>query len=311
MAEQQEELAYVIEGEEPEKKEPVEEETPPNDEDDESSESGDEESSENGSVEEEDDREAIRARRREERRQKKEAQKDREASARREKEALRRENETLAQRLAILERRSTGSEMAQLDTAIEQTQRASVYLKEQIKLATEANDGATVADATEKLYKASRYLEHLSNIKQNASRQVQQQASHSPIDPATRRHAEGWMTRHNWYDPSGSNPDSKVALTIDQSLAEEGWDPRQQEYWEELDSRLKKYLPHRYQGTQKRTTTSPVTGSGRESGGTNGGAWVLSKERVQAIKEAGAWDDVAKRDKMIRTYREYDKQHRT
>ena len=36
----------------------------------------------------------------------------------------------------------------------------------------------------------------------------------------------------------------------------------------------------------------------------------LSRERVSAIKDAGAWDDVEKRNKMIRAYASYDRQNK-
>lgn len=261
--------------------------------------------------EDDNEREAIRARRREERHTKKEAARERDQQSRREREMLRKENEELASRLAILERRAQGSEFAQLDEAINQTGRATQYLKEQLKLATEAGDGATVAEATEKLYQANRHIEHLQNVKRQAVNQTRQAEQRSPIDPQLRRHAEGWMEKHTWYDPSGSDSDSKIALTVDQSMAEEGWDPRHPEYWTELDSRLNKYLPHRYarqeSGTRERTR-SPVASSGRESGApSTGGGWKLSADRVAAMKETGAWDSPEKRDAMIKSYRAYDK----
>jgi hypothetical protein len=206
--------------------------------------------------EDDNEREAIRARRREERHQKKEAARERDQQNRREREMLRKENEELAGRLAVLERRAVGSEFAQLDQAIEQTGRATQYLKEQIKLATEAGDGATVAEAMDKLYQANRHVEHLNNVKRQAVNQSRQSEQRSPIDPQLRQHAEGWMEKHQWYDPSGTDADSKIALTVDQSMAEEGWDPRHPEYWTELDARLNKYLPHRYarqeSGTRER-----------------------------------------------------------
>jgi hypothetical protein len=260
--------------------------------------------------EDDNEREAIRARRREERHQKKEAARERDQQNRREREMLRKENEELAGRLAVLERRAVGSEFAQLDQAIEQTGRATQYLKEQIKLATEAGDGATVAEAMDKLYQANRHVEHLNNVKRQAVNQSRQSEQRSPIDPQLRQHAEGWMEKHQWYDPSGTDADSKIALTVDQSMAEEGWDPRHPEYWTELDARLNKYLPHRYarqeSGTRERTR-SPVASSGRESGAPSSTGWKLSAERVAAMKETGAWDDPGKREAMIKSYRAYDK----
>ena len=108
--------------------------------------------------------------------------------------------------------------------------------------------------------------------------------------------------------------DSAVATKIDESLTAEGWDPTTDEYWEELDERLTKYLPHRYnRGTDSRTSSKPPrsiqTGSGREasSAGTRPGEFKLSPERVKAIKEAGMWDDPNARQKMIRKFIEYDR----
>jgi hypothetical protein len=269
------------------------------------------ESEDDDSGEDDNEREAIRARRREERHQKKEAARERDMQNRREREMLRKENEELASRLAVLERRAVGSEFAQLDQAIEQTGRATQYLKEQIKLATEAGDGATVAEAMDKLYQANRHVEHLNNVKRQAVNQSRQAEQRSPIDPQLRQHAEGWMEKHQWYDPSGTDPDSKIALTVDQSMAEEGWDPRHPEYWTELDARLNKYLPHRYarqeSGTTRERTRSPVASSGRESGAPSSTGWKLSAERVAAMKETGAWDDPVKREAMIKSYRAYDK----
>lgn len=273
--------------------------------------SGNNTSAESSDGEDDNEREAIRARRREERHSKKEASRERDQQNRREREMLRKENEELGARLATLERRASGSEFAQLDQAIEQTARATTYLKEQIKIATEAGDGATVAEATDKLYQANRHSEHLSNVKRQAVNQTRQTETRSPIDPQVQRQAVSWSEKHTWYDPAGGDSDSKVALTVDQGMAEEGWDPRHPEYWSELDSRLNKYLPHRYakqNSDNRERTRSPVASGGRET--TNGspqGSWKLSADRVSAIKETGKWDDPVLRDAMIKSYRAYDK----
>ena len=54
-----------------------------------------------------------------------------------------------------------------------------------------------------------------------------------------------------------------------------------------------------------------VAGAGRESGGADSGkTYRLSSDRVQALKDAGIWDDPKQRAEAIRRFREYDKQHR-
>lgn len=227
---------------------------------------------------------------------------------------LRKENEALATRLAALEQRAVGNEFAQLDTAIEQTGRAIGQIKEQLKFATEAADGTVASEATEKLYQARQYYDHLLSLKRNAANQTRQVEQRSPIDPRVRRQAETWAEKNSWYNPSGSDSDTKVAKMIDQELSDDGWNPQEPEYWEELDTRLKRYLPHRYAQAQREATLrlrTPVSGGGRESSGTStNSGWKLSADRVAAIKEAGAWDDVEKRDKMIKNYRAYDKENK-
>jgi hypothetical protein len=107
-----------------------------------------------------------------------------------------------------------------------------------------------------------------------------------------------------------------VATKIDEKLMAEGWDPKTAEYWEELDNRLTKYLPHRYNSgngetnsrSSERRPRSVVTSSGREhTSSARPGEFRLSPERVKAIKEAGRWDNLTERNKMIRKYAEYDR----
>ena len=71
------------------------------------------------------------------------------------------------------------------------------------------------------------------------------QAAPQPLDPRLVNHAQRWMERNKWYDPTAKDQDSRIAMTLDQQMANEGWDPTTQQYWEELDNRLQKYLPHR------------------------------------------------------------------
>jgi hypothetical protein len=126
------------------------------------------------------------------------------------------------------------------------------------------------------------------------------------------RFASNWRMENDWYDPNGSDVDSSIALKIDQALANEGWNPKTQEYWEELDNRLAKYLPHRY-SSEVETSVSPstrrprnvVTSSGRENAASSGGkgnTFTLTPDQVRAMKDAGMWDDPEKRAKMIRRY---------
>jgi hypothetical protein len=127
------------------------------------------------------------------------------------------------------------------------------------------------------------------------------------------RNATQWLQSNSWYDPSGEDVDSRIAKVIDNSLASEGWDPSDPEYWDELDNRLKERLPHRYTGKSGATNsrsrrTGTSTGRADVSGGSNPkNTFTLSRERVQALKDAGMWDDPQKRAKAIRRYADFDR----
>jgi hypothetical protein len=55
-----------------------------------------------------------------------------------------------------------------------------------------------------------------------------------------------------------------------------------------------------------------VTSSGRESvNSTRGNDYYVSPERVKAIKDAGKWDNIKERRKMIEKYVEYDRNNRS
>ena len=260
---------------------------------------------------------AIRAARREERHLKKKLTKAKIEESGHVISALRRENEKMAERLAVLERKTAGSDLARLDKAIEDSHVRVTYAKMKMKEATEQADGAGLAEATEAWYEARRQAEALDSLKKRAIQS--QSTSNVPVtpDPQLKRHATDWMSRNGWYDPNGKDMDSQITTKIDEQLTQEGWDPKSAEYWDELDNRLTKYLPHRYnshnddRSSSYRRPRSVVTGSGREaasgSRGDGSAGFVLSPERVRAIKEAGRWDNIDERRKMIRKYMEYDR----
>lgn len=263
------------------------------------------------------DREAIRAARREERKLKKQIHREKTKESNHLINALKKQNQQLAERLASLETRTSGAELARVEKVMDDTQVQIEYAKMKMKEAVSAQDGESLVRAQELMYEAQRKYESLKNLKESATRQMsqpQKQNIQLP-DPLVQRNAAEWMSRNTWYDPAGNDLDSELTQSIDKRLTAEGYDPATSEYWEELDDRLTKYLPHRYtpqksEPVQQRRR-SPVTGTGRESTPTrSGNTFTLSPERVAAIKEMGAWDDPERRKKMIQRFAEFDRQNK-
>ena len=225
----------------------------------------------------------------------------------------------MAQRLEQIERRTTGSDLAQLDNAIIQSQREAEHWKSQQAQAITNNNGAAAADASEKMIAARERAAQLASIKKNVTSAPQRQSPTAP-DPLVVAQAQKWNQDNSWYDPAGGDIDSRITLELDRELTKEGFNPRTPEYWDELNSRVSKYLPHRAGSsrtganggivgldTRGKPTRSVVPGGTREVGSTAGSGFVLSAARVQALKEAGMWDDPKARNDMIKRYRDQDR----
>ena len=251
--------------------------------------------------------EAARQAKRDKRKSRKEYHKKVQAEKDTRLQLLQRQNQELLTRLAEVERKTQGHDIARIDAAMQEQQARITFAQQKMKEAIETGNGDLHAKATELYYEARRTSESLENLKKQAT--VPTSRPPTAPDPAVQRLAADWLNDNSWYDPSGQDEDSEIAMTIDKKMVKEGWNPASPEYWDELDNRLQKYLPHRYNDVIDETPRSRprtvVTGSGRESAANRGGranTFTLSPDRVRAMKDAGMWDDPEKRARMIKRY---------
>jgi hypothetical protein len=229
------------------------------------------------------------------------------------------QNQELVERLSVVERRTHGSELARIDKALEDQQLRVQYAEMKISEATQHSDGEGMKEAQKMWYDARQRVDALEGIKQRAA--TTDTPALAQPDQGMKRLASAWVERNPWYDVNHGDEDSEIALIIDKKMAKEGWDPRSVDYWEELDNRLQKRLPHHYESRynneeDKSYTKRPksvVTSSGRESSGTARGttSFTASKEQVKAMKDAGMWDDPEKRNSMMRRYVKESRQNRS
>ena len=262
--------------------------------------------------ENEDEREKIREARREERRLKKELAKQREASSKHKISALEKRNEELARRLAAVENTASSYQFAQIDKAVEDEATRVEYAKMKMLQAAQSGDAVAQMDYLEQLTEAKQRLQQVQHYKKQQLEAAKAPKQNVPNELAAevQRNAERWLKKNSWFDTQARDTDSRIAKVIDQELAADGWDPSDSEYWDELDSRLSARLPHRYTskgGNTKRSAGPTASSRVANTSSAKPGTITLSRERVQAIKDAGAWDDTDKRNKMIRAYASYDR----
>jgi hypothetical protein len=263
------------------------------------------------------DSEAVRAARRARRRSKKDLIRTTNAEKDVRLQVLQRQNDDLMNRLSNVERKTQAYDTGRLDKAIEDKQVAMEYARMKLAEATNSGDGEGAVKAQELLYDTRQQLQQLAYQRKQSD---QAEKPTQTIDPNVQRNASTWIERNDWYKQDLSDTDSKIAKQVDEVLVKEGWNPGTADYWDELDARLQKELPHRYNGNNDddsrnvRRPRNVVGSSGREAsaayGGSNRSQFVLSPDRVRAMKEAGAWDNPERKAKMIKQFIAYDRQNR-
>ena len=310
-------LPEEIEDDEPKKSKKEKKVEDIEDHDDEDAEEHDEEDQDDDEIAESDEeREKIREARREERKLKKELKKQRDLTAKNKITTLERRNAELAERLAKVENTAASYQFAQLDKQVEDEATRVEYAKMKMLQAAQSGDAAGQVEYLEQLTDAKQRLAQIQHYKKQQLEAAKAPKQNVPNEISTevQQNATRWLKKNSWYDPQARDTDSRIAKVIDQELATDGWDPSDPEYWDELDSRLSARLPHRYtaQGGKQTKRSSGPTASSRVANESSAkpGTITLSRERVQAIKDAGAWDDVTKRNKMIRAYASYDRANR-
>jgi hypothetical protein len=267
-----------------------------------------------------DDSDAVRAAKRARRRSKKDLirKTNEEKDARL--QQLQRENEEFKRRLSNVERETKNSQIARIDKHLEDQKVRLEYAKMKMSEAVQAGDGDAMVEAQTMFNEAQSAVGEFARAKQQAERETQNRNDTPVVDPTVQRNAADWMRRNSWYRPDTSDRDSQIAKKVDELLVTEGLNPSDPDYWDELDNRLQKALPHRYNDNNDsnsavRKPRNVVGSSGREAsaayGGNNRTQFVLSPDRVKAMKEVGAWDNPTRKKAMIENFIKYDRANGT
>jgi len=289
----------IIEGEEP-VQEPVQDDDDSDDDDDGDERLGD---SEDDSDDEIVSRNRIKRQKRREVRQRAKEHADRELSL------LREQNETLLRRVSAIEGNTLASNVSAIDQRIAQAQSDVKQAENIIARAVEAGNGVDVATAMRLRDEAQYEAQQLWQQKQQVEQVRQQHANPGP-DPRVVNYAKEWMTANPWYDPSGRDEDSAITKVIDNQLAAEGYNPKDADYWHELTRRVASRIGD--DETETRASPSkrkaPPTGTTREHAPVSTKKEIyVTPERKQAMVDAGIWDDVPRRNQMLKAYQAYDK----
>ena len=254
------------------------------------------------------EREAIRERRRLEKIERKKRREDAMGRDKTERDFLLKRNDELERRLSQIETRSHSQDLGNIDAQIAGAQNEAQMAERIIAKAVEAGNGEDVTKAMRYRDEAIAKANQLAWSRQQAARTAPVQ---NGLDPSVARHAQDFLRDNPWYDLQGRDEMSAIVLAIDQSLARENFDPRTEDYWDELRDRAAKRLPEKFGKPERQARGGPATGSGREHAPASTRQEVyISPERKKALIDAGVWDDPVLRQKYVKRYAEYDKTNR-
>ena len=205
------------------------------------------------------------------------------------------QNEELTSKLNNTQKEFTNISKLNLDATEKQ-------LKDKLELARTNYKTAHQEGDTEKILQAQEFLNDAQNDlksvgatkqqfkepeveqKQQQVQQPQQQYQQPTPDPK----AQSWAEKNDWFGEDKIR--TAAALAIDADLKEEGFNPTDDDYYTEIDNRLKEAFPHRYQTQEvepkeenrtQETSPAQVVAGGTRSTPSSNKKVKLSKEDVR------------------------------
>lgn len=175
------------------------------------------------------------------------------------------ENENIKQRLKTIDKGYVSEYEGRITSQEAQAKRA-------LAEAHEAGDYEKVADAQSAIAQIAIEKERLRLQKARSEQDAQQaevpQQAQPQAQPQPQQERdpklEAWLSKNTWFGKD--NVMTGAARALHETLvAEEGFDPRTDEYYAEIDKRMRMEMPNKFQGDKKNVQSVTPAGSGTRS----------------------------------------------
>jgi hypothetical protein len=189
------------------------------------------------------------------------------------------QNEELNKKLFSKESEVQSMGKRTLDISEKQLTDKIALAKEVYLEAFEEGEKEKLLNAQEMLNEAQGDLRAVNSAKARYAHQEQQAVAQGEATPVAQQQqvpqaasdpkAEQWASDNNWFGKD--NVMTAAALAIDAELKNEGYDPSDNDFYQEINNRIKTSFPHKFEEDKERvqeTTSSPaqvVSGSSRSS----------------------------------------------
>ena len=115
---------------------------------------------------------------------------------------------------------------------------------------------ATLAFENAKLAAAKEGREEQKQTQAEKPVQLSDGPTEMPSEPAPDPKAEEWASRNSWFGQDRAM--TYTAFEIHKDLVAEGFDPKSDDYYAEVDKRIKVDFPHKFGNTSEKQSTTPV-----------------------------------------------------
>ena len=201
-------------------------------------------------------------------------------------EALLRQNQELNNRLQSKSNEVTNISRHTLDLSEKQLTDKIQLAREVYLEAFEEGEKEKLLNAQEMLNEAQSDLKQVTNAKAHYATQAQQPvaqpAARQPVaQPETDPKAEEWASNNEWFGKD--NIMTAAALAIDAELKNEGYDPNDNEFYQEINNRIKNTFPQKFGEVQERVQENTSTPAQVVSGGSRSSP--SSRKKIKLSQE--------------------------
>ena len=162
-----------------------------------------------------------------------------------------------------------------------------------LKEAQDAGDANAIADATEKLSRASAEAENLRRLAAQQQIREQKQAQEVPVEsyqpslqpepPQVDPKAEAWAKKNEWFGDDQAM--TFAAFGVHKELVEQGVDPTSDEYYQMVDNKMRDNFPHKFSQEQSAPVQQVAASSRGASGKKNARKVKLTPSQVAIAKK--------------------------
>ena len=201
-------------------------------------------------------------------------------------EALLRQNQELNDRLQSKSNEVTNISRHTLDLSEKQLTDKIQLAREVYLEAFEEGEKEKLLNAQEMLNEAQSDLKQVTNAKAHYETQAQQPvaqpAARQPVArPEADPKAEEWASNNEWFGKD--NIMTAAALAIDAELKNEGYDPNDNEFYQEINNRIKNTFPQKFGEVQERVQENTSTPAQVVSGGSRSSP--SSRKKIKLSQE--------------------------